>query len=145
MSTRSSIAIKRKSGKIESIYCHWDGYLNYNGKILLEDYIDINKINQLINLGDIASLNKCVEPTMEHSFDKPQTNVVIAYGRDRGETNVDKRIHNNIDEFNTYLEDTWCEYVYLYDEEKEKWLYSTLYGNIDYMELTKDEIERERN
>ena len=36
MSTRSNIAIKRKNGTVESIYCHWDGYLSYNGKILLK-------------------------------------------------------------------------------------------------------------
>ena len=39
MSTRSSIAIKH-GDRIKSIYCHSDGYLEYNGRVLLEHYSD---------------------------------------------------------------------------------------------------------
>ena len=41
MSTRSSIGIKRKDGTIECIYCHSDGYLEYNGKLILIDTFTI--------------------------------------------------------------------------------------------------------
>ena len=34
MSTRSNISIKRKDGTYDKIYCHSDGYLEYNGRIL---------------------------------------------------------------------------------------------------------------
>ena len=82
MSTRSSIAIKRKDGTIESIYCHSDGYLEYNGALLNQYYKDPNKINNLINLGDISCLAMRVnpDPTLEHKFeyDKRQENVVVA-------------------------------------------------------------------
>jgi hypothetical protein len=44
MATRSRIGIELEDGVIESIYCHWDGYPENNGKILLEHYQDPNKI-----------------------------------------------------------------------------------------------------
>lgn len=141
MSTRSSIAIKRKDGTIESIYCHSDGYLEYNGALLNQYYKDPNKVNNLINLGDISCLAKRInpDPLLEHGFDydKRQENVVVAYGRDRDDKNVDKKIHNNINDYKSYLKDTWQEYAYLYDEENKKWLWSPIpFENSEEMEFT---------
>ena len=56
MSTRSRIGIEFENGTVASIYCHWDGYPDNNGVILLEHYQDVEKIKQLIELGDISSL-----------------------------------------------------------------------------------------
>jgi hypothetical protein len=111
MGTRSRIAIKTPEGKYRSIYCHWDGYLSHNGKILLENYQDVDKINRLIDLGDISSLNEEVEPTEAHSYDKPQKGVVIAYGRDRGETDVEFRTHDTLEDIKKHFE----EYNYVWD------------------------------
>ena len=40
MATRSRIAIEKENGTVESIYCHWDGYPENNGRILVENYTD---------------------------------------------------------------------------------------------------------
>jgi hypothetical protein len=134
MSTRSNISIKRKDGTYDKIYCHSDGYLEYNGRILDMFYKDEEKINNLINLGDISLLGFRVnpDPTIIHSFeyDERQEGVTVAYGRDRNESNVDKKTYQNEKAFLDSFKDTWCEYVYLYDEENKKWLYSEIpYGN----------------
>lgn len=148
MSTRSNILIKRKNKKVESIYCHWDGYLSYNGKILLENYNDINKINELINLGDLSSLGKLTRPLgNDHTFDTPEKDVCVAYGRDRGESNVDKRTWDNLKE---YLKQDlgFIDYIYMFDEENNKWYYANSfepYNEQDFKELTLEEIEEERN
>lgn len=154
MATRSNIAIKRKNGKVNSIYCHWDGYLSHNGKILLENYQDIDKINKLIELGDISSLAENVEPTTDkHGFDNPEKNVVVAYKRDRGEENVEPRSYNNLEDYLNNVDKLFIEYIYLYDEEKSKWFYTDktyhCYTNKkplsieDFKELTKEDIEKE--
>lgn len=140
MSTRSSIAIKRKDGSIESIYCHSNGFLEHNGYLLNYYYKDINKINNLINLGDISCLNKKVnpDPSIPHSFEykNRQKDVVVAYGRDRGETNTEKNIFQNIDDYKISLKDSWQVYSYLYDEENKKWLWSSIpYEDTDSMEF----------
>ena len=143
MSTRSNIAIKRKNGTYEKIYCHSDGYLEYNGVILDLFYKNVGKINNLLNLGDISLLGTRVNPdqSIQHGFDydKRQEGVTVAYGRDRQETEVDKKIYQNKEEFVNSFKDTWCEYVYLYDENNEKWLYSKIpfndSTNLDFKSL----------
>lgn len=56
MSTNSTISIQHKDGTIEQIYCHYDGYLSHNGKILLDFYTDRSKVEELIKLGGLSVL-----------------------------------------------------------------------------------------
>jgi hypothetical protein len=58
MATRSRIAIENQDGTVTSIYCHFDGYIDGVGKILQENYNTREKMEQLIDLGDISSLGK---------------------------------------------------------------------------------------
>lgn len=71
MATRSRIGIEKENGIIYSIYCHWDGYPAYNGRILLENYTNREKVEGLIALGDISVLGKELAPGegVDHSFD----------------------------------------------------------------------------
>ena len=66
MSTRSRIAIKQKDNTYKSIYCHCDGYPEYNGVILYYHYSDPMKIKLLMSLGDISYLGeiKLLFPTI---------------------------------------------------------------------------------
>ena len=57
MATRSRIGIVKENGTVESIYCHWDGYPENNGQLLLDNY-DYEMAQGLIELGDISSLGK---------------------------------------------------------------------------------------
>jgi len=66
MGTRSTIAIERADGTVEQVYCHWDGYLEHNGRILFEHYSDPVKLQALINHGGISSLGKVVG--LKHPF-----------------------------------------------------------------------------
>ena len=93
MSTRSHIGFI-KGNQITYIYCHSDGYPEYNGRILQKHYTDKEKIKSLIKLGDISFLEKNLYPKEgeEHSFDGPRADgVVVAYHRDRGEFLIKKK------------------------------------------------------
>ena len=86
MATRSNIAYKTAEGKIRSVYCHWDGYPEHNGKILMDHYTDQSKIEALIELGSISSLG--TELGEKQDFDDRSTQKddwTLAYHRDRGE------------------------------------------------------------
>jgi hypothetical protein len=140
MATRGTISIvteRTNNGVGRTIYTHWDSYPSNNGRILLEHYKDAKKIDALIDLGDISILAENVSPGKEgirrkmnekyeydliptkepHSFDEPHQGVVIAYGRDRGEKDVEATIfvgktpHKNRSE----------EYDYLFVESENKW------------------------
>lgn len=63
MSTHANIAILKPNGDIQSIYCHYDGYPQYVGKILHEHYNEQSLVEQLINLGDIEYPAENPEPS----------------------------------------------------------------------------------
>ena len=129
MATRSRIAIEKEDGTVESIYCHWDGYPENNGRILVENYKDHEKVQALIDLGDISSLAPNVEaaPNTGHTFNDPVNEVVVAYGRDRGETGIGKKSHGSVpDFFNGDIE----EYGYMFTQEGQ-WLVKSGYRSSD--------------
>ena len=120
MATRSTIAIKTEDG-IKAIYCHWDGYVDHNGRILREHYQDPAKIAELIALGDLSTLG--TEIGEVHTFDKDHLepeldmtdNWCLAYGRDRGETDVSAQTFETIAEWVEGMAGSWCEFFYLFD------------------------------
>lgn len=87
MSTHCTIALRGSDGKYHSIYCHSDGYLKHTGAVLLKHYSDPDKVQSLIDLGDISFLAPEVAPPagVEHSFENRYPDVTVAYHRDRGE------------------------------------------------------------
>lgn len=100
MSTNSRIAIENESGTVTSIYCHWDGYPEYVGKMLHEHYNDKEKVKKLIDLGSISSLSENVHAPegVKHDFENPAHGVTVAYHRDRGET-LDQNINTSVEQF----------------------------------------------
>ena len=68
MGTRSTIALEFADGTVEQVYCHWDGYLENNGKILAKHYMDPFKVKELLALGGFSSLNATVEGTKETAY-----------------------------------------------------------------------------
>lgn len=117
MATRSTIWIKKDNGNYDGIYCHWDGYLEHNGVLLMEYYQDINKIKGLIELGSISSLDREIICPDGHTFDTPAQGAVVAYHRDRGE---ELQIYRDItfDDITRYFE----EYNYFFIDGK--WYYT---------------------
>ncbi len=147
MSTRSHIGIRNEDGSLDVIYCHWDGYLSHNGKLLFHHYQNPEKVRELVSLGDISSLNIHVKPTEStHSYATPQKDVVVAYGRDRHEDGVDTRHFESMDAYLATLkeESVFIEFVYLYDVVERKWEWMNTYNGVNraYLkELTKEVLK----
>lgn len=121
MGTRSTIGIK-KDGIYLFIYCHWDGYYEHNGKILLEHYQDEDKIKKLIELGDLSSLGEKIGT--KHDFRDNPRDECNAYIRDRGEEDNDN-LYDSVEEgfVDDYLKNLWDrEFLYVYDFERKEWL-----------------------
>ena len=137
MATRSRIAIEKANGTVESIYCHWDGYPENNGIILDEHYTDEKKVQSLIDLGDISSLRLNVEAPEGHSFESPDEETTVAYGRDRGEKNVDKKLHDSVNDF---FDGDIEEYGYIFTRDGE-WLVKSAYGFPAKPETVADALE----
>ena len=54
MGTRSRIGIQLSDDSILSVYCHYDGYPSFNGKVLREFYNTKEKASELINGGNMS-------------------------------------------------------------------------------------------
>jgi hypothetical protein len=118
MATRSNIGIVNDNGSVTGIYCHWDGYPEHNGKLLLKHYTDSERINGLMSLGSLSILAENLYSTDIHTFNNPQEGVCVAFGRDRGEKNADSKSFTNISEFEKYANRTTADYQYLFNNGK---------------------------
>jgi len=95
MATRSTIALEYADGSVDCIYCHWDGYLEGVGSVLLDHYTDPYKVRELMDLGDISHIGEVIGVKHPFSFhrvdmsldeyEKEYGNMTVAYGRDRGD------------------------------------------------------------
>lgn len=118
MATRSRIGIENQDGTVTSIYCHWDGGPGHNGAILKEHYSDRERVEKLIALGSLSSLAPEIDPTGEHSFEKPQSGITVAYHRDCGE-DLMQSINPSAER---YFQDIGNGYGYLFTKQGE-WIY----------------------
>ena len=115
MITKSTISIHKLDGKIDTIYCHYDGYYEHNGVILYNFYNTPEKVKELIAHGDLSCLG--TEIGKKHDFDKRGYYACTFYRRDRGEENY-LRIYDSYEDIDSE------EYNYIFVEETQEWLVS---------------------
>ena len=122
MSTRSRIGILNPDGSTRTIYCHSDGYPEHQLPILTQHYSSIEKVEELLNLGDISSLGERIAPNLEekHTFKNRAKGVTVAYHRDRGEPMTAALRYENI---HALKKSDWSiDWFYLFDAKKGEWL-----------------------
>lgn len=125
MGTRSRIGVMH-GDKCKSVYCHWDGYLEHNGRILFEHY-DSAKANFLVALGDLSSLHANIGE--KHDFDDRQAADIQCtfYGRDRGETGTDFKVDYSFEDFLDRANGCGAEFYYIMRDGE--WYVGTTYGS----------------
>jgi len=118
MGTRSRIGVMH-GDKLKSVYCHWDGYLDHNGRILLEHY-DSAKANHLVAMGDLSSLAPQIgekHPFSQFDVSEDQRvnydNWCTFYGRDRGETGTEFQVDEDFVSFMERVDACGAEYYYI--------------------------------
>jgi hypothetical protein len=122
---------------VKSIYCHWDGYLGFNGQILQEHY-DSAKANHLVALGDLSSLRANIGE--EHAFSQFELpaeeveayktlteNWCTFYGRDRGEKGTEWQVATTFEEFLGQCYNSGAEYYYIMKDGV--WYVGDTYGS----------------
>jgi hypothetical protein len=107
MATRSLIGVKLNDNIVKTIYCHWDGYPEHNGKLLVENYTSPASVFELMELGDLSTLAATPDKCQAYHRDKKEP-----YGM------VEARDINQ-SELTGAGNDYGVDYVYLYNEEFE--------------------------
>lgn len=107
MATRSLIGIELDNGLTKVIYCHWDGYPEHNGKLLVENYTSPAAVFDLMELGDLSSLD--ITPAK-----------CKAYHRDRNEPwgMVEPR-DIDVTAYAEVMNDYDTEFIYVYNKDFE--------------------------
>ena len=108
MATRSTIAIETKTGTVLQVYCHYDGYLDNNGKILLEHYNTREKVEELIRMGNLSSL-------------KPTIDECVFYKRDRKENGQYAEAFESVED---YFDTFQCEEFNYIFRADDKWYFT---------------------
>jgi hypothetical protein len=104
MATRSRIGLQLADGSILSIYCHWDGYPEFNGVKLQEHFNSYEKAAELIDGGDIS----CLWTNVDWNNESLPTTGVLYYSS-RGDV-TEPRLDKTLDEYVGNGE----EYAYLF-------------------------------
>jgi hypothetical protein len=79
MATRSTIALEFADGSVSQAYCHWDGYLDINGAILAQSYMDPFKVKELVERGAMSSLDSNVDGCSFYAEDRGEELCVNRY------------------------------------------------------------------
>jgi len=136
MGTRSRIGVMH-GNIVKSVYCHWDGYIAHNGKILQEYYTSA-QANELVALGDLSSLRPTIG--VEHAFSHYDTemnqeqyyeqfgDMCTFYGRDRKEQNTEFKVAHTFAEFLEQCDNCGAEYYYI--NRDGVWYVGTTYDNM---------------
>ena len=124
MSTRSHIAyLNQDDYKIHCIYCQHDGYLSYNGKVLLESKNSYELAKELVEMGDTSGIDESMESCKK---------LVYAEGNKPKIFDDEKGLIGSIDCF--------IEFTYLFRDGK--WFYIDG-DDTPFVELIKEAINKE--
>ena len=124
MGTRSNIAYERPNGQVVVTYCHYDGYPEYNGVILNENYDTPKQAEELANQGYLSSL----KPTLIDSL--------------KGRANHDApMIYHSL---HSYLNDIQWDIEWIYIFRRGQWyVCEGMEVDDNYKILDKDFIEND--
>lgn len=132
MATHASITLKQKDGNYKSVYLHNDGYPDGAGYILKTYYPTYEKVEQLLNLGNLSSLgrtpvddpklwdmdywmelfSKSMNGSYSHPVERPDNLKCRTY-KGRGDQNEDAFITDNLEDITGSN-----EYDYLFEDSK---------------------------
>lgn len=108
MTSRSMIGYEKEDGLIVFVYCHELGYPNYQLSLLISEYMDRNKVIELVGKGSMRELKENID---EISFYKDSHNEVVDIG-----------VCFSPNAYQAKMEKHGCDYCYYLNKDGE-WKY----------------------
>ena len=114
MSTNARIGLKLEDGSVISAYHHWDGYPEWLGRILKQEYNTKEKVAELLDGGNMSS---CWSDNV-YDYDKQEFVKRDPQPEYYGGDNEAPRLDVNFDEF-AKNSNSCEEFLYIYNGEWE--------------------------
>ena len=118
MGTPSMIGILNEDGSVTATYCHYDGYIAHNGRVLVEHYNTPEKARAVAEVGYLSALSHDLEKDIKEAVHKNEKTVVY-------------------DTVAVYMKCGYnhagAEYLYIFDGEA--WFYAERYGRKTFEEV----------
>ena len=135
MATRSVITKLDNKGA-KAIYCHSDGYLEHVGRVLDGHYRDESKVDELLEHGDVSSLNENIGEKLPFNdymlfHEKKQCRF---YHRDRGEDKKEAATLGGENELVKFATEK-CDAEYIYMFAFGSWYVYDVYNNSEFVQL----------
>ena len=113
MATRSRIGLLLDTEHVLSVYHHWDGYPSWLGVFLQQNYTTKDQIAELLDGGDISSINS------ETDWNNEKVDTYVLYYNDRGEK-TEPRLDLNVEDYIENKLSAMEDYAYLF--ENGEWI-----------------------
>ena len=102
----------------------FDGNLFYTGRILLENYVNPDKISKLISLGNLVFLGTEIGEKIGSNFVLKSEEQCLFFNRDYNEDNAEAIKFLSLKEFYQFItKKMWTDYYYLWDVSNSKWMW----------------------
>ena len=121
MSTRSIIAVTSDAGGVYSAYCHFDGYPEHIGKVLLAHYAGHDAAMSMVKGGDMSSIAD--DGAVEYLKDDEAGECV--FWQEEEDLLVGGKVEQDFDD---------CEYMYFFDVGH--WLYRKVSSEREFVLLS---------
>ena len=122
MATRSRIGLRLAGDAILSVYHHWDGYPDWLGVHLVQNYTTKEQVAELLDGGDIS----CIDS--DQDWNRKEVEPHVLYYNARGE-DTEPRFDQSVED---YL-DNGEEYAYLF--ENNEWVCYDLHKGATLVEI----------
>ena len=117
MATRSRIGLMVGDESILSVYHHWDGYPEWLGVHLVQNYTTKDQVAELLDGGDISCISS------DQDWERREVEPHVLYYNARGEK-TEPRF--DLNEYDFFAEGE--EYAYLFDPYDNVWTCYDLHG-----------------
>ena len=130
MATRSRIGLRLAEDAILSVYHHWDGYPQWLGVFLRQNYRAKDQVAELLDGGDIS----CINSETDWNLEKVENHV--QYYNDRGEK-TEPRLDLTLEDYLAKGE----EYAYLFDpHSNNEWVCYDLHKGATLVNIPDEEL-----
>ena len=130
MATRSRIGLLIGDDSVVSVYHHWDGYPQWLGVFLRQNYTTKEQVEELLDGGDIS----CIDS--DKDWDLKECEPHVQYYNDRGET-TEPRLDLTLEDYLANGE----EYAYVFDpHSNNQWVCYDLHEGATLVNIPDEEL-----